>query len=66
MCLFNDQLYVAVLRVKTRGGLKILITNDNDKPKNSTVNVVYAWLSKTSLLVIKNENLGSSHRYVTL
>jgi hypothetical protein len=42
MCLFNDQLYVAVLRVKTRGGLKILITDDNDKPKNSTVNVVYA------------------------
>jgi hypothetical protein len=36
------QLYVTVSRVKTQGGLKILITDDNDKPKNSTVNVVYA------------------------
>jgi ATP-dependent exoDNAse (exonuclease V) alpha subunit len=35
------QLYVAVSRVKTRSRLKILITDDNEKTKNSTVNVVY-------------------------
>lgn len=37
----HGQLYVAVSRVISRSGLKILITNENEEPLTSTVNVVY-------------------------
>lgn len=37
----HGQLYVAVSRVKSRKGLKILITDKDGKQENSTMNVVY-------------------------
>jgi ATP-dependent DNA helicase PIF1 len=37
----HGQLYVAVSHVRSRNGLKILITDDDGKPSTSTTNVVY-------------------------
>lgn len=37
----HGQLYVAFSRVKSRKGLKILITDNDGKPEESTMNVVY-------------------------
>jgi ATP-dependent DNA helicase PIF1 len=37
----HGQLYVALSRVTTRSGLRILILDDEGKPKSSTTNVVY-------------------------
>ncbi|KAF8083384.1 hypothetical protein N665_0776s0009 [Sinapis alba] len=37
----HGQLYVVVSRVKSRKGLKILITDKHGKPEDSTMNVVY-------------------------
>jgi ATP-dependent DNA helicase PIF1 len=37
----HGQLYVALSRVTTRSGLRILILDDEGKPKSNTMNVVY-------------------------
>jgi len=37
----HDQLYVAFSRVQSKAGLKILIHDKEDKPLNSTTNVVF-------------------------
>ena len=37
----HGQLYVAMSRVKSKGGLKVLITDSKGKQKNETTNVVF-------------------------
>jgi len=38
---FHGQLYVSISRVTSRGGLKILITDEDGENTNVTTNVVY-------------------------
>ena len=37
----HGQLYVALSRVRSRAGLKVLILNDKEEPTNKTTNVVF-------------------------
>jgi ATP-dependent DNA helicase PIF1 len=37
----HGQIYVAVSRVKSKKGIKLLIHDENNLPKNTTINVVY-------------------------
>jgi len=38
---FHGQLYVSISRVTSRGGLKILITDEDGENTNVTTNVIY-------------------------